>query len=251
MPPPATPSVTTLDLLKVFAVATMLADHVGLYFLTDQTWWRAAGRPTIVIFGFLIGFAGPRTVPPLWIGLGLGLTLLEGWTDTGDEGAALDTLISLALARLSLPFFVWLMERNVWLLLLAAIAAALLAESTNQHLEYGTEVLMFALFGLACRGAAPNPTARVHAMPTGLAAMVGYLVISHRHFEFGASQTAAVAVVLAGLIVVLLRFETRPIKAALNPPLAAALRFAGQYTLEIYAIHLALFMIASWWFEIE
>ena len=103
----ATPrtGVATLDLLKAFAVVTMLADHVGLYLFPDQLWWRAAGRPTIVIFGFLIGFAGPRAVPPVWIGLGLGLTLLEGWTDSGDEGAALDTLISLALARLSLPVF--------------------------------------------------------------------------------------------------------------------------------------------------
>ena len=94
--------VTTIDVLKLVAVVLMLADHIGLY-VFDNEWLRVAGRPVAVIFGFLIGYAATTRVPPVWIALGIGLSLLNRWLFPDENPHSLDILISLALTRASLP----------------------------------------------------------------------------------------------------------------------------------------------------
>ncbi|CAN0413637.1 unnamed protein product, partial [Phaeothamnion confervicola] len=116
--------VTTLDLLKTAAVAMMIADHVGLY-LVAEPWLRIVGRGAAVIFGFLIGLSGSTRVPPSWIGLGISLTLLNGWLNPDDtESKALDILISLALTRMLTPYFERLHADSPLLLVPAPAAMA-------------------------------------------------------------------------------------------------------------------------------
>lgn len=249
---------STLDVLKLAAVTAMIIDHVGLYFYPEQPVMRVLGRPAAVIFGFLIGYSATTRVPPSWIGLGLGLTFLEralaepkgdedteGEESNDDDGpVALDILIALALTRIVMPFFAWLHGVRAWLLVPAAVLLALAAEATNQYFEYGTEIAVVALLGLARRldrktigdGVAVAGTAVV-----GLATL-GSIAISH--FGFEGSLAVATMLLLAATFAVLMVFVSRPL-AGVPSILARPLCFAGRMTLWIYAAHLALFQIIA------
>lgn len=240
--------VTTLDLLKCVGVTLMVADHVGLYLL-DEAWLRILGRPAAIIFGFLIGLSATTRVPPLWIGLGLGLSLLEGLLFPDRSEKSLDILISLALTRAAMPFFADLHAKRPMLLVPAAVLLLLIAEPLNQHLEYATEVTVVALLGLAVRLSHQGPNQRSARDALALAVLVGLSLIAIRHFELQGWQAAMCASAIAFTVVALSRFERRP---AVTPTfLNPLLRFGGRHTLWIYAVHLALFLLIHWWIMTE
>jgi hypothetical protein len=233
--------VTTLDLLKTAAAVMMIADHVGLYFL-DEPWLRIAGRGAAIIFGFLIGLSGSTRVPPSWIGLGLGLTLLNGWVTPNDpEPHTLDILISLALTRMLVPCFERLHSANPLHLVPAAIAMALLSEPLNHYLEYASEVTLLALLGIAIRldsgrhGAAPARDG------IALVAIVGMNILALRHFGFTGWHALGCIATITGTIIVLTHYRRRTI--GMPRWLAPVVSFCGRNTLWIYAIHLAAFML--------
>ena len=72
--------VTTTDAWKLFAIVFVLVDHYGLFFDSDEMWWRLFGRLASPVFFFFIGFARTRTVPWTWVAFGLVLTAVDYWT---------------------------------------------------------------------------------------------------------------------------------------------------------------------------
>ncbi len=237
--------VSTLDMLKLMATVLMIVDHAGLYF-ADGNWLRIIGRPAAIIFGFLIGFSGSSRVPPVWIGLGLGLTLLEGWLFPQKMDRGLDILISLALTRIAMPFFERLHASGPLYLAPAAVLLLLVAEPLNKSLEYATEVTVVALLALAVRLDSGGPGQKAARDAIALIALAGLSLIAIRHFELEGWQAVACMAAIGGTVLALSRFERRPAP----PPavLAPLMRFVGRNTLWIYAIHLAVFQIAAWWF---
>jgi len=241
-----TREVATLDILKLAAVVFMLTDHVGLY-LFETNWLRILGRPTAVIFGFLIGNARSRQVPPSWIALGLALTLIEEWLDTDEEGTSLDILITLALTRIVMPYFDRLHAIEPRLLALVAVVLALLAEPVGKYLEYGTEVPLAALLGAAVRlndGSRRDVGARD---AVALVAICGLSLLAIRHFEFTGWEVVAATATFALTICVLSRFRRETVAAP--AALAPLLRFVGHNTLWIYAAHVVVLQLVSWWLE--
>ena len=49
--------VNTHDLMKVFAISVMIIDHVGLYLLDNEVWFRIIGRLAAPLFFFLVGYS--------------------------------------------------------------------------------------------------------------------------------------------------------------------------------------------------
>lgn len=253
------PAPSTLDLLKLAAVVAMIVDHIGLYFLPEQPMLRAIGRPAAVIFGFLIGYAASTRVPPSWVGLGLGLTLLEralsdppgdededkGEGEENDDGlVALDILIALALTRIVMPFFAWLHGVRAWLLIPAGILLALAAPVTNHYFEYGTEIAVVALLGLARRLELGGASNGLTVAGCALVAFATVASVAVGHFGFNEAQSAVAIVLLAVTIVALMVFVKAPV-AGVPAFLAAPLAFVGRTTLWIYAVHLALFQVIA------
>lgn len=236
---------TTLDLLKAAAVVLMIADHVGLYFaVTDGNWLRILGRPVAVIFGFLIGFSSATRVPPLWIVLGLALTLHEDMLFPKSSTRAVDILVSLALTRISMPAIDRLHAARPWLLPPLAVGLALLAAPLNVHFEYATEVTIVALLGAAVRLDRGTPADRAARDGIALVVLIALSLISIRHFELAGLEAAAVTAILAFTLVLLTSFERRPVAAP--PLLAPLLRFVGRNTLWIYAVHLVMLQWMAW-----
>lgn len=234
--------VTTLDLLKVAAVVLMILDHVGLY-LYASDWLRVLGRPAAVTFGFLIGFSRSRTVPVSWVVLGLALTLLNRWLYPDSEDHALDILIALALTRISLPLFERIHDIHPMMLLPFAAVMALVAEPLNDYLEYGTEVSIVALLGIAVRLDTGRRSQRTCRDAMALVVLLAITLIALRHFHFAGWSAVGCASILAATVLTLSNVKRSTFEAP--EWLAPILRFTGRNTLWIYAIHLALFQVAG------
>ena len=242
---PTPREVTTLDLLKTLAVVLMIADHIGLYVLPGNDVLRILGRPAAIIFGFLIGHSPSTRIPPSWIGLGLGLTLLNGWLLPQDSDQAIDILIGLALTRAVMPLFERLYDTDPLTLVPAGVGLALLAEPLNQYLEYGGEVTLVALLGLAVRRNAGTREQIAGRDAIALVALVGMSLIALRHFEFTGWMAAGCTTIIAVTILLLAQFR----RTTITGPqwLVPLLRFGGRNSLWIYALHLAALIIGTWW----
>jgi len=109
-------NMTSYDLLKTFAVITMIIDHVGYYFFPEQLEWRVVGRMSMPVWLFLVGYAKTRDIPEmLWMG---GLILLAGNIIVGMPIFALNILFGIMVVRLTLDKVIAVMfSGNVFVLL--------------------------------------------------------------------------------------------------------------------------------------
>jgi uncharacterized membrane protein len=246
--------VGTTDLLKLAGLAFVLVDHTGLFFLTDQPWWRVVGRLAAPIFFFLIGFAqsGSRTreVPWTWLALGLLLTATDVLTSDGAEDASLNILLNFALLRTALPHI----EAHVIgspgrAVLLAALFAAAIPV-IDPYLEYGAEGWLWALFGLAQRRWTEGETgASLIRALVGLVTVGAYIAREIHDYSFVGAQALALAALVAGLAVALALFRRADLPR--QPPrlLAGGLRFVGRRSLEIYGVSLFLMQVTAFGLE--
>ncbi len=236
-------TVSTIDLVKTVAVVLMLADHIGLY-LFENAWLRVAGRPVAVIFGFLIGYASSSRIPPSWIGLGLGLSLLSRWLFPDESNHPLDILVTLALTRAVMPFIDRVHATHPFLLVPMAAVLGLLTVPVNAFLEYGTEVPILALLGAAVRMDRATTTDWIGRQAVGLTAWTAISVAAIQHFDFTVWQSAACVAGLAATILALTFFKRQEV--ASPPALAPLFAWTGRNTLWIYAVHLAALQLLAW-----
>ena len=232
---------TTTDVLKFVGVATLLVDHYGLFYHPDENTWRLVGRTAAPIFFFLIGFAHSRSVPWTWLAFGAAITAMNVWTFGGWRNATVNILFNFALLRVAVLPLVerHLLSRPIPLAMLS-IGCVLLIPATDERLEYSTEGWLWAFFGLAHRAALEDPGTRISWTRAGLAAVAALAYIRREIHDYGFDLwQSAVLVVLVGTIVLsLIRFRRAKLRWQPPAPVAAALRFCGRYSLEIYGISL-------------
>lgn len=237
--------ITSYDLLKAFAVVTMLIDHAGLYFFPDQEWWRVVGRMSFPVWFFLIGFARTREIPVLMMAGAVLITVASFITGTGIF--PLNALASIMLIRLILD---WCMApvmeggRSIWAV---ALIMLLLVFPSYILTEYGTLGLIMAMFGFLVRW--KDMLSEKWTLPAfALFALTSYCVIQQLTFGMDILQTLAVFGGMAMLTVILCRFrdlEYAGLSARLPRPVTALLRVMGRHTLEIYVFHVILFKLAT------
>jgi hypothetical protein len=248
-------AVTTTDLWKAGAIVLVLVDHYGLYFVAEPAPWRLVGRLAAPVFFFLIGYARTDRVPWSWIVLGAALTAERMLTEPAPGDLFANILISFALLRAAILPAVreWVMPspRGVAGLVLASTA---LIPWSKPLLEYGTEGWLFAFFGLGHRlaGESTNPRTTWARNTLALAAPTAWLISETANFGFGPGQAAILAVLLGALAAALARFRRQTLVRQPPEPMAAALRFAGRWTLEIYAVtlfgmHILAYAMAKGW----
>ena len=66
-------NLTSYDVVKCLTLLFMLVDHVGAFFLTDELWWRVAGRLGFPVWFFLAGYlpVEKKISQELWVGAAL------------------------------------------------------------------------------------------------------------------------------------------------------------------------------------
>jgi peptidoglycan/LPS O-acetylase OafA/YrhL len=236
--------ITGIDLLKTFAVLTMVVDHLGYYFFPDFYWLRVIGRLSAPVWLFLIGYAYTPRIGWRFVAAAVAVTLTQFLTMNGI--LPLNILFSLMLLRLCMPWLsqpVFLRLEPMLLLIPILIAGNIM---TLPMFEYGLYGFMFGLLGYWVRQGRKDINLRLFAaIITGL-----YLIGQQSGFEFSQIQLFVVAVEL-GLLVLLLMAQPVEIKRYPNltgiTVLSPALRFMGRYSLEIYAGHVILFTLIAFW----
>lgn len=231
--------ITSTDWLKLIGIASFLVDHVGLFFIEDDDWWRLLGRLAAPIFFFLIGFARSRNIPLSWILWGIVLSGIDWWIDGGEE-FALNILLNFVFLRLALRLVDRWAETPLRLGVFALIALLLLPVA-GEVFEYGAEGWLWALFGFAQRafrdGRAGFAKPRfIFASVAGIA----YVILEINDHDFYDHEAVALGFVILSVMVALLRFDRTVSTPPLPRPIALSLVWIAHYSLEIYAISLFL-----------
>lgn len=244
--------VTTTDLLKFAGLVFVLVDHFGAYFVADETWWRLLGRLAAPIFFFLIGFARSRAVPWIWLVFGVVLTATDALESGSLGDATLNILLNFALLRGALlPLAeAWVLP-SAWRTAALVAVCVLLIPSTDHLIEYGTAGWLWALAGLAHRRALDQPDRLGAWIRTAIAAVTGAAYAGREidDFAFDALQAAALLGLVAGLVLLLLRFRRTESGWQPGPAVAAGLQVGGRYSLEIYALSLFAMQVVAYAME--
>ncbi|MDB5492006.1 MAG: putative rane protein [Micavibrio sp.] len=238
-------NITSYDLLKAFAILSMICDHVGYYFFDDQDWWRVAGRLCVPIWFFLIGYADSRDIGPrMWLG---GIILVLANMMVGMWLFPLNVLFSMLVVRLCLDRLMQSCKTGYEGFIGVIIALLLLTPISYSYWEYGTEGVLMAMFGFLMKNRpqvtdVSNPATVPKAF--ALFCLSQFIFIQGVLFGFNLAQMIVLSAGVFAVTYVLYFF--RPMEyAGLTqklPRLAVkGLQFLGRRTLEIYVAHLILF----------
>lgn len=239
-------NVTSYDLLKTFAVVTMIIDHIGFYFFPDALWFRAIGRLSFPVWFFLVGYANTRDVPlKFWVG---GAFLVFMNVVTGLGVLPLNILFAVAFVRFAIDNVMFVAKAARSYLWSLFILCALLFLPTNNLFEYGTLALLFGMFGYMVRHKGEAIFTSSVIQPFMIAIVFIYAAFQWAMFIFDAEQFIVMTAGAAILCIIMSGF--RPMEyvgmtAKLPPALVSFFQFCGRRTLEIYVAHLTLFKVAA------
>lgn len=245
-------SLTSYDLLKAFAVITMVLDHVGFYFFPDDLWWRAAGRMSAPVWLFLIGYARSRDLPPkLWGGAGI-LILASGVF--GPAILPTNILVNIVFIRLVLDTVMEKLGGRISNVIEVSVLIVLLLIPTGFITDYGTAGLAVAIFGAYARRVHDGGDHRQAMMISGVAAYGLYAALFAISFSFSPAQMAATFGLSALSFAMAYRFKPSTLSdlTARLPSFAVwFLQLCGRRSLEIYVGHLLVFKLASMLLGVE
>ncbi len=253
---------TSYDLLKTFAVITMIIDHAGYFFFPEDPTFRAIGRLCVPIWFFLVGYAKSRNIGETML-IGAGILVLQN-VFLGFPMLPFNVLVTIMLVRLCLDK---VMQRGAGgLVLLAAIGMvmAVAVPTSDAFTEYGTLGLLLAMAGYMVRhendGSANDGHANDGRANEGSASDAGgligrtwivnlgvyfalgvFLLYQQYKFNFPMADLALMAAGSGAVIVALRFFRPREFVSALPMAATRLIQFCGRHTLAIYVAHLFLF----------
>lgn len=241
--------ITSYDLLKTFALVTMVIDHVGYYFFPEEEAWRLVGRLSAPVWFFLIGYAQSRDLgAPIWAGL---ILLVAANLVVGFPVLPLNILATMIFIRLVIDPAMHRALRDYEALLGISLIAVFLVIPTMSLWEYGTAGVLFAMYGYMMRR--PETLTRLprHA-PTVFIILVVALYVGFQSLLFGFDKIQAALFALGMLPVMVWLTEFRPrlyprLTAALTPAGAGLVQLCGRYSLEFYVLHVILFKVMALW----
>ena len=231
--------ITSYDLLKSFAVITMIIDHVGMYLYPDQAEWRIIGRMSMPVWLFLIGYAQSRDLSPLlWIGAGI---LILSDIVIGDTVFSLNILVTILVARFCLDHVMALFFKDKESMLLVTLGLILLIVPTVFLSDYGTHAFLFAMMGYMVRHQDKLNISKTMIVGFMLLTVVTHTVYQNITFHFSMVEGAFNGTGILLVSALLLSFKSisyENLSVKLTPVLTWPLQFMGRYSLEIYVLHL-------------
>ncbi|PCI00179.1 MAG: hypothetical protein COB76_04060 [Alphaproteobacteria bacterium] len=241
--------VTTLDLIKTFAVICMILDHVGFYFFPEAPWFRVVGRlGGAPIWFFLVGYASSRDIPKTWMIGALALAV----TDFALMGSvfSMNVLVTLIFLRLLIdPVMVFVMKSR-YLFWLSAIILAFCFITTNMIVEYGTLAVLCGIFGYITKNRRKIERftffTKTDYKILSVVVLLSCSLLQSSAFGFSFAQSVAAFVALAGMTALLSQLKVETIPQITGTAKTAFLQFCGRQSLEIYVVHLLVFKIAFW-----
>ena len=240
---------TSYDLLKSLALLGMIVDHLGFYLFPDQPWIQAVARIVGPTWFFLFGYSRSRALS--WQLLAATSVLAVVSFVVGIGIFPLSALMSLIVVRITIDPLARRMLRGWPAFCGYAALLVLLVLPSAALFEYGTLVLLAGMLGYIVRHDAVVQTAR--RRNTTLIAMWFITVAAVTGAEeivlrFSPLPFIVMAAGQGVTFALLCRFRPASypdLTRRLSKPVAAALRFCGRHTLEIYVAHLLLFKVLA------
>lgn len=233
--------------LFALAVVAFLIDHVGLYFYSEDLWFRVFRLFALVWFVPTGYNAGRKPDYAMWQSV-LGLCFLSyGLGFDVLPVVAVGTILVIRLFIDRLAEFAVQDWRIFWMVNAALL---MLIPSTSKYFEYGTVAVIIALGGWLLRH-----KERVHKKIVDVrlyfAFMTGvYLVFTHSYFPFSAAQWAVVIASTLATAVLMYNFKALLLNSVYRKSqdwVSKACRWVGHKSLYIYVIQIMLMQLAIAW----
>jgi len=226
----------------------MIIDHLGVFFFPDQEGWRVVGRMSMPIWMFLVGYAQTRKIPDMlyW---GAGILFISDFV-FGQNLFALSILVTIIIIRYTLDYIMAFALSGFQNLFMATFSLIILAFPTMFLFEYGTQAVLFAMFGYLLRHQKKIEWSNEKIMIFMFVSFMAYMafqkiVISFNTVEF---YTMGAGVLLVCLSLMLFQPKLYPELTKKWPTfISEFFKVMGRQTLEIYVIHLILFKMAGFW----
>lgn len=233
------------DLLKFFAVVTMIVDHLGYYFYPDDQWMRVIGRLSAPCWLFLVGYARTRDIPNSLLA---GFFLVTGASVfLLDRVFPLDILLLVMICRLTMDVLARIALKNTESLVYSFLVLAVFSLPLYDYIEYSTFGVLIVLAGYAVR----------NRETIGISERAGNIFILSALFLYAAGmmlifnirEPVMGAALLGGMVLLFGAFrhfrmvEFTSVTEKLPAPVTGLIRFCGHYNLHIYVGHLVLFDI--------
>ena len=236
---------TSYDFLKAVAVMTMIIDHLGAYFFPDQEGWRIVGRMSLPIWMFLIGYAQTRKVPEMFY-WAAGILLISD-VITGQSIFPLSIIVTIIITRYLIDYIMLFALSNFQNLFLATFALIILAFPSMFIFEYGTQAVLFAMFGYLVRHQKKINWSNERIIIFMFLALVTYMFFQGMTINFTTIEfyTTGAGVFLVCLMLAMFRPKLYPdLTKKYKGFVEETLKVLGRQTLEVYVIHLVLFKVA-------
>lgn len=246
--------ITRYDVLKSFALITMLIDHLGYYFMPDNPWPRIPGRLSFPIWLFLIGYAKSRSIDKKLI-IGATLLIIADLV-FGMTLVPLNILWVIIAVRLCLNPITRLIGQSEALLFGVMGGLCILHPYISFIGEYGSLAVLMAMAGYYRRHS--FGTQPIIAVFFAVLTFAYYIFAEQQAMNFTAIQTILMTIGLGGVFAALwfylpepkekpqtdLTTHNDPTPVAIHRPwLRRAFQFMGRNTLEIYVAHLLVFKL--------
>ena len=233
--------ITSYDLLKTFAVITMIIDHIGIYMFPDEDWWRCIGRLSFPCWLFLIGYAQSRDISTKLI-VAAAIVVVSN-IFAGQGVFPLNILVAIIVVRYFLDTIMRVLLTGPAYLWGGSVLLFIIALPSFIVFEFGAQAFLFAIFGYLVR----YKNDKTKDQPIfSYAIFIGFTYVFLQAFGYAlfdlkfvvlAFGVAAVMYALYGF-----QLKTYPVLTAKTFDAGVSLiQICGRRTLEIYVLHLLLF----------
>ncbi len=250
------PDVTAHDLLKTFAIITMIIDHAGFFFFDNQEEMRLIGRLSSPVWFFLIGYAlHSKAEIRLWV---WGFILLGGMAymkydlspQNGISLLPLNIIFMFLVIRLSRGFVMKRATMDFEKLIGVFWLLALLIIPSKFFFEYGAVGYMFALAGyMARRKDSLDNISITQIYGFMMLSVTAYTAMMWYEIGFDTLNTGFLFLMLTCVCLPLIHFKPHTFerKSTFLSVIKYPLFLTGRRTLEIYVLHLLLFMYINFY----
>lgn len=233
--------ITSYDLLKSFALITMIIDHVGAFLYPEQMEWRVIGRFSMPVWLFLVGYAQSRDLSKsLWIGGGI-LVVFDLFIGQGVFD--LNILFTILFVRMTLDFVMRLYLSNREGRIFTLFLIILLVVPTSYLFDYGTHAWLFAMLGYLVRHKVPLSISNVHLLIFAGIITMARTMTDLVFFDFSVSQNMLASLGIFLICVLMLNFKSKIYQDGVmfsSKVLKNSLKIMGRWSLEIYVLHILL-----------
>lgn len=226
----------------------MIIDHIGVYFFPEQMGWQVVGRLSLPIWMFLIGCSNSRDITPM---LYWGATLLfVSNIIFGQAIFPLNILVTIIIVRMILDYVMQFTLSGFQNMFLGVAALMILVFPTLFIFDYGTQAILFAMFGYMVRHQKKLEFSNESILIFMFVTLMIYVLFQKITVGFDTVEfyTMAAGVLLVNLVLSGFEPKLYPELTVRWPIFLVELfKLMGRHTLEIYVIHLLLFKMASLW----